>query len=113
MTGFVRMDYNSFREWMNQQLEAYTASGNYGANVIAMFRADYLRDLEAIRNGYYMYLFEDADGTGRIRVLHNPADGEFTYRFGVNEEGMVIYIEYGTSDNDIGFRSHVHSVPLG
>jgi len=99
------MDYSSFREWMNQRLEAYAVSGNYSADAIAMFRADYMRDLDAIRNGYHMYLFEDTDGIGLIRYLHNPADGEFTYRFGINDVGS--YIGYGTSGNDVFW-----SVPL-
>lgn len=102
MNGFVRMDYNSFREWMTDRLATYAASGNYGADVLAMFRADYQGNLDAIRNGYYMYLFEHADGSGLIRVLHNPADGEFTYRFRTSDEGIV-YIEYGIYGNDVGF----------
>lgn len=97
--GFVKMDYHTFREWIDRKLEEYAASGNYSADVIAMFRADYLRDLEAISNGYEMYLFEDANTDGLIRYLHNPADGEFTYSFGTNDEGR--YIEHGTSDNDV------------
>ena len=100
--GFVRMDYNSYREWMEQRLVALIASGNYGADVIAMFRAEHLRNLEAIRSGYHMYLFEDADGSGLIRVLHNPADGEFTYNFRTSDDG-VVYIEYGIEGNDVGW----------
>jgi len=101
--GFVRMDYDIFRDWMEQRLAAYSASGNYGADVIAMLRADYMRDLAAIRSGYYMYIFEDADGTSIIRVLHNPANGEFFYRFGTNDEGE--YIKYGTSGIDVFFAA--------
>jgi len=70
-----------------------------------MLRTDYLRDLEAIRNGYHMYLFEDADGTGLIRYLHNPADGGFTYHFGTNNEGN--YLAINPSDDNPFF-----TVPL-
>ncbi|MCL2357149.1 MAG: hypothetical protein FWC70_08335 [Defluviitaleaceae bacterium] len=98
--GFVRLDYNSYRDWMNQRFAALTASGNYGADVIEMFRAEHLRELDAIRRGYHMYLFED--DTGLIRVLHNPADGEFAYNFRTGDNG-VVYIEYGTEGNDVGW----------
>ena len=94
----VRMDYNSFYEWMNQRLAAYAASGNYSADVLAMFHADYLRDLEGIRNGYHMYLFEDADGNGTWRVLHNPADGEFSFRIIADDEGDFLEINH-SDDN--------------
>ena len=100
--GFVRMDYNSYREWMNQRLAMLTANGNYGTDVIAMFRAEHLRDLDAIRSGYHIYLFEDANGTGLIRVRHNPADGEFTYNFRTGDDGGT-YIEYGIEGNDVGW----------
>ena len=100
--GFIRMDYNSYQEWMNQRLAALTTSGDYGADVIAMFRAEHLRNLEAIRNGYHIYLFEDASGSGLIRVLHNPADGDFTYDFRIGDEGTV-YIEYGLDGSDVGW----------
>ena len=76
----------------------YAASGNYGADVLAMFRADYLRDLEGIRNGYHMYLLEDADGNGTWRVLHNPADGEFSYRIIAGDEGDFLEINH-SDDN--------------
>jgi len=100
LDGFVRMDYSSFRGWADQRLAALIDSGNYGDDVIAMFRADFLRDLDAIRNGYHMYLFDD--GNGLIRVLHNPADGEFVYHFRTSNDG-VTYIEYGISGNDVGW----------
>jgi len=100
--GFVRMDYNSYREWMEERLAALTASGNYSTDIIAMFRSEHLRDLEAIRNGYHLYLFQDADGLGLIRVLHNPADGEFIYNFRIGDDNTV-YIEYGIGGNDVGW----------
>jgi len=102
--GFVRMDYDSYREWMTQRLAELTASGNYSADVIAMFRAEHQRNLDAIRNGFHMYLFED--GTGLIRVLHNPADGEFSYSFRTSDEG-VVYIEYGTYGGDVSWGAPI------
>jgi len=105
--GFTRMDYDSFSGWSNQRLAAYTASGNYSDEVIAMYRADYQRDLEAIRNGYYMYLFENSDGTDVIRYLFNPANGEFAYHFGYNDEGR--YIAINPSDVNPFFTTQVNS----
>ena len=104
--GFVRMDYSSYLSWMNQRHAALIASGNYSDDVIAMFSEEHRQNLTDIRNGHYVYLFEDADGSGLIRVLHNLADGEFVYTFRISDEG-VIYIEFGIEGNGVGFAAPI------
>jgi len=54
-----RMDYETLRTWVQEEMARFRASGNYSESVLASFEQDHTRMLDAIRDGFYFYMNDD------------------------------------------------------